>query len=276
MVRSRQHASTVGGLDSSTIYYVRVIDPVTIQLFTSKADASAGAADIPLTAIENGNIIDTSKITAHGSTFSTGDLVTYQAPVPVQFSTGTVNVSYQTDSHGNITKFSDGNVFHDSSSAYNIFLGQDTNGDGIPDVGHDFQTGDAVFYHSDDPNNVVSGLTNDHIYYVISVDKWSIQLAANPGDTVSHDDGHGHVTPVNPIHLGDDKTSKPNGVTVRQFLHANPLGALQDGHTYKVINVQNGTFQLADVNGNTALDLSTSQTGGIHQLHKAGIALTRR
>jgi hypothetical protein len=62
---------------------------------------------------------------------------------------------------------------------------------------------------------------------------------------------------------------------VNQFLHVNPLGALQDGVTYYVETSDNGkTFQLATTQGGPALDLSATNTGGVHHFHKAGIALS--
>src|SRR5262249_13555708 len=101
--------SSVAGLDAATVYYVRALDPFTIQLFTVRNEAMAGSVDIPVSgdgsAIEADNVtIDTTKATAAGETFQTGDLVTYQAQEPVAFNTGVVNVRYSTDIAGNIIK----------------------------------------------------------------------------------------------------------------------------------------------------------------------------
>src|SRR5262249_17213049 len=190
--------------------------------------------------------------------------------------------SYKTDAGGNIVTFDDGQVFHPNSTAWNIFLGtdsdgvadvQDPNNLGLPDTGHNFQTGDAVIYHSDDPNNLIGGLTNDTTYYVIRVDKWSIQLAQSFADTTTHvAPGTGkRVAGANPIHLNNSGVD-PN---VHQFLRVNPLGfgsgnGLVDGETYYVETGNNGqTFQLAATPGGTPLNLSTDQTGGLHHFPKA-------
>jgi hypothetical protein len=270
------------GLDTSKTYYVRVLDPQTIQLFDMKADAIAGGVDIPVSpaaasAIEGDNqTVDTSKALATGETFTNGEAITYQAQAPVLFSTTRVDVAYQTLA-GIIIPFGDGQALHDDSTKNNIFLGQDTNGDGIPDVGHNFQTGDEVIYHTDNSTlSLIGGLMNDTPYWVIRIDKWSIQLAHSPSDAI-HTDLMGH--PDKFITLMPNKTTSSDptmdATLVQQFLHVNPLGALQDGETYFVKLKSSTEFQLfpdATLTG-TPLDLSTGQTGGVHHFHMAGIAI---
>ena len=267
----------VGGLSTSTTYYVRTLNANTIELYTSLSDATSSALSA------QANTFSGTTVHANNS-FSPNEAVTYVAQPTVPFSTGLVDVSYQTDGSGNIVPFSTNPTvvnFQDASSAWNIFLGQDTNGDGIPDTGHNFQTGDAVVYHADPATGtVISPLVNGQTYYVIRVDQWSIQLAATERETTQHQDSHGNwVAGANPIHLVDPKTSgytpEPQSFTV------NPLGQLQSGQTYYVLpSVTSSSFQLAATPGGTALSVNyfdgsgNAVSGGLQQFFKAGVALS--
>src|SRR5262249_55236905 len=107
------NTSLVGGLNDSTVYYVRVLDPYTIQLFGSRADPMEGSVAIPAfpgtpssSGVESDNkTIDTDKASGTFPTFTNGEAVTYQAQTPAQFTTGGVDVDYQTNSSGKIVKF---------------------------------------------------------------------------------------------------------------------------------------------------------------------------
>jgi hypothetical protein len=283
----------VGGLSTSQTYYVRVLDPQTIQLFANQADATAGSVDIPASpvgtsAVEGDNqTIDTTKALANGETFTNGEAVTYQAQAPAPFSSAGVDVDYQTNGSGNIVPYSTNplQIFKNDSSKNNIFLGQDIDGDGIPEVTQPFQTGDEVIYHTDNPTlSLIGGLQNDTPYFVIRIDQWSIQLATTRARAL-HTDSHGN--PDQFITLTPNKTTNASDPTqdatlVHQFLRVNPLGTgnanrLVDGETYFVKTMDSGkTFQLfpdATLSG-SPLNLSTDQTGGIHHFHMAGIPVT--
>ena len=266
----------VGGLSTSTTYYVRTINANTIELYTSLADATSPAVSV------QSNTVTGTTVDANNS-FTPNEAVSYQPQPAVPFSTGLVDVAYQTDASGNIVPYSTNPtvLFQDASSAWNIFLGQDTTGDGIPDTGHNFQTGDAVVYHADRRRaTVISPLVNGQIYYVIRVDQWSIQLAATEQETTEHKDSQGNFVPgADPIHLVDPKTS---GYTpVSQSFTVNPLGQLQSGQTYYVLpSVTSTSFQLAATPGGTALNVSdfdssgNAVSGGLNQFFMAGVAVS--
>src|SRR5262249_39758150 len=156
--------------------------------------------------------------------------------------------------------FSDGSVFHNDGGANNIFLGQDTNGDGIPDLPHNLQTGEEVIYHADG-SPLIGGLQNDTPYWVIRKDQWTIQLAATLDDA-----NNGKAITLTP-----DKSS--DAVDVKQFLRVSPLGNLKDGVTYYVLGgVTPTSFQLAATPGGPALNVSGAGSAGLHHFFKAGIA----
>src|SRR5262249_30025567 len=119
----------VGGLSTSTTYYVRRIDDFTIALYTTFAAATSSGVTV------QSNTVNGTTVNANNS-FTPNEAVTYAAQPTVAFSTGLVDVSYKTNSSGNIVPFSTNPtvIFKDAPSAWNIFLGQDTSGDGIPDT----------------------------------------------------------------------------------------------------------------------------------------------
>ena len=270
----------VGGLNTSTTYYVRTIDPYTIALYTTLAAAMSPAVSV------QSNTLPSGSTTIHANnSFAPNEAVTYEAQPTVSFSTGSVDVSYQTNGSGNIVPYSMNPtvIFQDNPGAWNIFLGQDeNNGNGIPDTPQDFQTGDAVVYHADPATGtVISPLQDGQTYYVIRVDQWSIQLAATERETTQHQDSQSNwVNGANPIQLvdppkGSGSTQYPQSFTV------NPLGQLKNGQTYYVLpSVTSTSFQLAATTGATALDVSgidasgNDITGGVHQFFPAGVAVT--
>jgi hypothetical protein len=266
----------VGGLSTSTTYYVRKIDDYTIALYMTLSDATSSAVTV------QSNTVMGTTVNANNS-FTPNEAVTYAAQPTVTFSTGLVDVAYQTDSNGNIVPYSTNPtmIFKDAPGAWNIFLGQVTSGDGIPDTGHNFQTGDAVIYHADPATGtVISPLQDGQIYYVIRVDQWSIQLAATERETTQHQDSHGNwVAGANPIQLVDLNPDHKSGST--QSFTVNPLGQLQSGQTYYVLpSVSSSSFQLAASPGGTALNVSgfdssgNDITGGLHQFFLAGVAVS--
>ena len=140
------------GLTAGATYYVRVIDPYTIELYNTLAGATA-VGDSVTTPDVSGNAINIA------NTFTDGEAVTYKAPAPIAFNTGAVNVSVNSD--GSLSA---------ASGANNILVG---NGTG-------FKTGDEVVYHTNDTSgSPITGLTNGTTYFVITTsDSRLIQLAA--------------------------------------------------------------------------------------------------
>ncbi len=138
--------SAVAGLSVGTTYYVRVLDPHTIQLFTNAAQASAAPETFDASAVNS----STGTITLPGHGFTENQAVTYYAP-PAQ-------------------PFTSDNV--------------DGNANTITIQNEPFSTGDHVIY-STKSNDTVGGLSNNQDYYVIKVDDNTIQLAATADDAAN-------------------------------------------------------------------------------------------
>ena len=232
------------GLTAGATYYVRVIDPYTIELYDTLAGAKA-AADTVSASDVSGNAINIA------NSFTNGEAVTYKAPAPIAFNTGAVNVSINSD--GSLSA---------ASGANNILVGSNTG----------LQTGDAVVYHTNDTSgSPIGGLTNGTTYYVITTsDSRLIQLAASYADATAK-------TPT-AITLTPDQSA--TGESYQEEFTQAPIGGLTDGVTYYVANKTSTSFQLAatyaDATAQTPTVIALTAPGNkgvTHQFFAAGVNL---
>src|SRR5262249_8702440 len=89
------NANISSAINTTSPFYVRGMDPFTIKLYTSQADALAP----PMTPVHTGDVSG-GFITTGAGTFTNGEAVTYLAPTPVGFQSLLVNVDV--DASGNI------------------------------------------------------------------------------------------------------------------------------------------------------------------------------
>jgi hypothetical protein len=211
--------SGVSGLDGTTTYYVRKIDDTTLKLYASRADAVAAPVTFTGSAIN-----DVTNTVTISTGVQDGEVVSYQAPAPLQFPSSGVNVVPQLDSNGKVTGLTP------APTAYNIYVGQ-----------NDYQTGDALVYRTSDPANPVGGLADGTTYYVIkdASKPYTIQLAATADDTIV----------PNPIHLSAGSAGAANA---KHFLVRPAIVGLTGGATYmlKVVDATAHTYHLLDSGGN--------------------------
>jgi hypothetical protein len=209
-------SASISALNTTTTYFVRKIDDFTIKLYTSRADAIAAPATF------TGAAIDPVKYTITLSGFQDGELVSYQAPAPVQFPTTVVNAKPELDSSGNLT----GKVI------------SDPNGNEIAVGVNDYQTGDALIYRTSDPSNPIGGLTDGATYYVIKnlSNPYVIQLAATADDTIV----------PNPIHL----STSDGAAAAKHYLVRPSIIGLTSGATYKLKLVSGNTYNFLDSSNN--------------------------
>src|SRR5262249_43361193 len=133
-----------------------------------------------------------------------------------------------------------------------IFLGADTDGDGVADQGlaANMHTGDRVQYIADTnaPTRWIAGLVSGPYYYANKLNDFQIQLSAPTDGTVAHDEGNGNHVDAMPIELTTDHLSDAD-VRVRHMLVPQALGGLTEGVTYTVFNRTANSFQLEDSTG---------------------------
>src|SRR5262249_4887258 len=147
---------SIGAPTGSTLY-VRVIDPYTVELYSSFADATEAAVTF------SGGDVGSGAISA-GNSFSSGERVTYETPPGLTFNKASVDVDptdYSTS----------------DSTAYDIVVGQVfANGNGKTQCDpsfchpHGLFTGEKVVYHTTGP--AVGGLSDGGTYYVIKVNDY--------------------------------------------------------------------------------------------------------
>ncbi len=144
--------ANTGGLTSGNRYFVQVINGSTIQLFASKADASADPV------VFAAGAVNADKITLPaGASFSDGQVVTY-ATSGANFDDSIVGVRVNADG----TRTAVPNT---------IFFGTDYF------KTHALNTGERIRYHTE--NKPLTGLVNDTDYFVINNGDGSISLAAS-------------------------------------------------------------------------------------------------
>ncbi|HET9216574.1 MAG TPA: VCBS repeat-containing protein, partial [Terriglobia bacterium] len=185
--------ANITGLVGGNAYFVRVIDPVTIKLYNSAAEANA--ADKTFTAADVIDLLDVNLITIAGHGFIQNQAVSYFAPPSEQFFGAAVEPL--------------------------------TNDNTITFENHGFASGNRVSYRAE--GIVVGGLVNGGSYYVLKIDDNTLKLATNPlnlvgsvvnitnpGDDTSHYLSHFQELPL--TGLVDGKTyyiDKVNDDTIR-------------------------------------------------------------
>ncbi len=234
-------------INETGTYYVRVLDPYTIELFSTLADAKAPASQLNPSAA---GAVNGSTITLPGSTFTSGEAVTYDAPAPAAFSSKGVDV----DLNGNHQ------ISGDDSSANNIYLGLN-NGSNVvqPDT---FVTGEAVTYEVQPGKAALGGLTNGTTYYIIQDGGYAVQLASSYSNAISGD----------AIGLSPDQSASAEAV-MNELVPA-PIGGLTSGQVYYVRNASGATFQRSSTATGAIIHLNAGSSSGImgmHSFHKAGI-----
>ncbi len=245
-----------------TTYYVRRVDDFQFKLATSLVDATTPVTPLPISdGLVSGE--NTFNLPAHG--FSNGDRVTYRAPSQTGFRS--INVDLDIEADG--TTSEDAN----NSEANNIYLGQDTNGDGIVE-GHNFQDGDRITYQVEDASLAVGGLTNGQSYFVIRNNQFEIQLAQTLCEAIGCPEDEIDVTPISlePDKTVDDASPLPPG-NARHLLVPTTIGALRNGATYTVAGVAANSFRLENDNG-VELNLNIGSATGTHTIGVEGIELT--
>ncbi|HKT57060.1 MAG TPA: hypothetical protein VJR25_09840, partial [Microbacterium sp.] len=259
------HGSSIG-LTNGGVYYVRVIDPYTVALYTTQADALQAAAVFQTSAV-SGNLIS-------GTSFTVGQKVTYRSAPASTFTHGPgipAVGSHPACSYCNhavdVNVDGSGHVTGDDSTAYNVYLptvNVDPNTHAVTLSDHNLQSGEAVTYRISDAAQKIPELTVGATYYVIRIDAYTIRLAATYCDSVGHagDASCPTGSTVTPIHI----SAPPESSAVQAFA---PVGiGLADGATYTVASRDgSGRITLA---GQT---LTTAHVFGDQTLFLAGTAL---
>ena len=237
------------GMSTSGTYYVRVIDPYTIKLYNTYAEATAAFNSFDPNTDLNPT---TSTFNFLPSNFSDGTAVTYLTPLTETF--------HVTDVDSDTTKLD------------------------LPTT--KLQTGEAVVYNTTATGSVVplAGLTPGQTYYVAvstttsssDVTYYQVEFCNSYADATHQDSSH-NQDPLNVINLQPD-TTDPSALTATEELTPVGIIGLSSGVTYYVANVNttNNTFQLAtDSSGTNILTgLSVPQgTLGTYQIGLDGIAM---
>ena len=234
-------------INQSSTFYVRVLDPYTIELFSTLADAMVPANQFdPSTP----GAVSGHTITLPGSAFTSGEAVTYNAPAAAAFSSQGVDVDVNS-SH---------QISGDDSSANNIYLGTNNGSNGV--VPDNFVTGEAVKYEVQPGKAALGGLTSGTTYYVIQDGGYAVQLASSYANAIADQ----------PITLTPDQSSA--GEKVSHELVPAPIGGLTSGQVYFVRNASSDTFQLSATPTGAILSLNVGSPAGItgmHTFHLAGI-----
>jgi hypothetical protein len=152
----------VGLTENSTDYFVRVIDPFTVELYASLADATSSATNVGA-----GGVNSVDHTIGALSTFGDATAVTYRTPAPIAFSSGGINVDYHGDSQ----------PLSDHPGANNIFVG----------AGTGFQDGDQIVFRAANASGVayangtnIGGLVVGNTYYVITTKAAVTSSTATP------------------------------------------------------------------------------------------------
>ncbi|NER96837.1 MAG: hypothetical protein F6J86_23810, partial [Symploca sp. SIO1B1] len=227
--------ANIDGLVSGQTYFVRVIDDSTIKLTETIQDANLDPRNfIPATVID-------SALTLNSHGFQTGDALTYRAPEP-------------------------DNSFAANQINYNsnvIDIAQGITGSNPPT--HDFNTGDAILYETD--NEAIGGLVNGQTYYIVRISNSQFQLAASLADAVA---------PF-PQVIDLTESNSPGN----QFITASskrPITGLIDGNTYYAVQVNGNQLRLAATQQDALLgnyiNLDTTGLTGEHSIGIEGVDLS--
>ena len=193
-------ASSIDGLNTSSTYYVQVIDDFTIKLFASKDDAMKPPTLFDVSANPSGV---TSDGYIHLNGFTEGEAVTYVAPPPTGFTSVNVNTDGTRETQANIVAGDPALVTVDNNSIYNnsIYVNKHVDANGTTVDGSGYATGDKVTYLTN--GTPIGGLTNNTTYYTMPVGSNNVQLVpsyaslssvtftqvANGDDTIVRNDG---------------------------------------------------------------------------------------
>jgi hypothetical protein len=187
-------------LNTSSTYYVQVIDDFTIKLFASRDDAMKAPTRFDASA--NPGVV-TSDGYIHLNGFTDGEAVTYVAPPPTAFSGINVNTDGTQETNDNIAAGKPVLVTVDNNSPYNnsIYLNKHIDANGNTVDGSGYATGDKVTYLTN--SQAIGGLTSGSTYYTMPVGGNNVQLVpsyaslssvtftkvANGDDTIVRNDG---------------------------------------------------------------------------------------
>ena len=248
-------------------YYVRKIDDFTIKLTTTPALAQKPAVTFAPSAA-SGNTITTAS--SHG--FAVGDRVTYNAPVPLIFTSTGVDVNVNAD--GTLP------ANPDNAGANNIYVagfgGLDANNKPIL-LPHNFVSGDRVIYRKQGTGAGI-GLNDGQVYYVIvrPGHNYDIQLAETYDQAVGRADDpstpENEFIPITPKVLTPIKSGAD--ANVKHGLVREAIGGLQDGVTYIVRGTPSANqLQLSETGSTTLITFTSTGRCGTHSISPAGIDL---
>ena len=227
---------------NGALLYVRVIDPYTIELYTSANQALSTASPDLFGA---GSVCDpgsscANQIVNSDASLITGTRVTYKNADPIIFSGTDVNIDEF------LLGFSGDTSEH--AGQKNIYL----SGDG------GFSEGEPVVYQVGDTVNHIGNLSNGTTYYVHVVDANTIQLAASYCLAVGYNGDHKcttDATDTDPskriaqsvIALTRPSLSDPAHPSNLQSLRPAPINGLTDGFTYVVTRVDSSHISFQGV-----------------------------
>jgi hypothetical protein len=243
------HGNTLisSALNETGAFYVRVIDPYTVQLFSSLADAKAANQQFDPSAA---NAVAGSTITLSNHGFTDGEAVNYYAPAPAAFNSQGVNVDLNS-SH---------QISGNDASANNIYLGTVNGSNTVqPD---NFVTGEAVTYEVEPGKTALGGLTSGATYYIIQDGGYAVQLASSYANALAN----------KAITLTPDQSKA--GEAVSHELVPAPIGGLTSGDVYYVRNSTPNTFELSVTPNGPIIALnvgSPASIKGMHSFHKTGV-----
>ncbi len=235
VVYSSPNGNPIGGLVEGQTYFVRLIDSSTIKLSESLPEARGELVrDFNASSAVN-NDENTIQLSGHG--FSTGEVVTYRAPIVPLFTAA------QVASGSDIITYADP---------------------------HGFSTGQAVRYQAS--NDELGGLRNDVTYFVIRLDDTRIQLALTRDQAFTDNSDTNNPRPPLPINLSANGVVGTHSLRPAEAI---ALNGLVDGRTYYAIRVNGDTFRLATTRANAdsgnAIDISAANRAGNHLIGREGV-----
>ena len=248
------HGDPSTGLVDGTTYYVVVLDPRTIKLTATYAQAVNPSSAVK---VFNASDIESNHTTIDlgGHGFTNGQAVTYTAPSPQTFVSGQVNQNVVLSGFFGPVNPSDNPL------NYNIFF-FDADGNAI-DPG--WSDGTQVVYNVTSTDSgapiPIGGLVNGHVYRVIRVPyffgtSYSIELKNNDTVTASVDfvrDGGGDQ-----IVRRSSGDFNQDGFGANQTLYVSSSG-INDGTSYtiKSVSVDGKTITLNQANTFTATQITS-------------------
>jgi hypothetical protein len=228
--------ASVGGLSPGD-YYVRILDPYTIKLYDTQAEALDGGEGFSAGDVDDGDDHITFG-SAHG--FVQNQSVTYVAPEARQFGPDFVEIS-------------------------------ETNDDIISLEDHGFSDGQHVTYRVRPGDTVITGLVNNGDYYVEKVSDNELKLYT-PGSGGERN----YVAISDPGQLNPDiYDATDDDVHYLSIYQHVPIQGLEDGKTYYVdIPDPDGdpnTIRLLDGPGGSVVSIDAVDVAGAHVILPAGI-----